>query len=94
MQRTTFLKTVGAAATALVLASTLAACGSSNAGGDTTCGDYKAMDSAGKKAVISEFLKSEGKDPSNLEISATQVSATAFCSTLGTDSSTIREVNG
>lgn len=73
----------------------LSACGSSVSGGDTTCGDFKSMSKSDQTQVIKNFLAEKGKlDPSNFEIGANRLSATAFCNTAGSDSSTIREIDG
>ncbi|MFT3659846.1 MAG: hypothetical protein QM809_00180 [Gordonia sp. (in: high G+C Gram-positive bacteria)] len=73
----------------------LTACGGGNEGGDTTCGDYQQMDSAGKKSVITEFLKSKGdSDPSGAKVTLTQASATTYCSTVGKASDPIRNIDG
>lgn len=63
-----------------------------NTGGDTKCKDFVAQDEKKQDEEISKMLKDKsGADPSNLEISATRVSASAFCQTLGTPESKISE---
>lgn len=77
----------------LCAAALLVGC-SSNKGGDTTCKDFNAMDTAGKDEVISKMLKDDkGKDATNLEVKGTRVSAMAFCNTLGKDSSKVRDIS-
>lgn len=74
----------------------LVACGGSpGAGGDTSCGDFKELSSSDQSEVIKDFLSSKGKsDPSNFEVSATRVSAVAYCKTAGSDTSPIRGIDG
>lgn len=68
-------------------------CSAGGKGGDTTCGDFNGMDTKGQTAVITQMLKDEkGKEPSNLEISGTRLSAVAFCKTLGKDSSKVKDI--
>lgn len=86
--------TVSAALAGLAVA--LAGCSTveqlTNKGGDTTCGDFNAMDDAKQRSAVSKMLKDrDGNEPSNIELSATRMAASAFCKTIGKDSSKIRE---
>lgn len=86
-------KAVGAALCAGV---TLVGCSAvtANKGGDTSCGEFKKMEVDDQADVISKMLKDDkGKEASNLEVSATRISAVAFCNTLGTDSSKVKDIN-
>ncbi|MGV0626403.1 hypothetical protein [Mycolicibacter minnesotensis] len=57
-----------------------------NKGGDTTCGEFNGHDDAKQRSEISKMLKdSKGSEPSNLELSGTQVAVSAFCKTIGKD---------
>lgn len=74
-------------------AAVLSGCSSAK-GGDTTCADFNKMSGQGQTDVIKQMLKDEkGTEVSNLEIGATKMSAKAFCSTLGKDSSKIRDIH-
>jgi acid stress chaperone HdeA len=80
------------AAAALVLSG----CSSiTNKGGDTTCKEFNSQDEDKQKSEVAAMLKKKkGEEPSNLEITATRVSAEAFCKTLGKDSSKIKDITG
>lgn len=78
----------------LISVAVMSACGSSNAGGDTTCGDYKAMSSAEQTEVVQSFLESKGETPSNGKVTLNKFSAKAYCATAGTDSDPIRNIDG
>jgi acid stress chaperone HdeA len=70
----------------------LSGCGSD--GGKTTCRDFNSMNQKDQNSAVSKMLKDEkGKEASNLEITATRISAAAFCKTAGKDSSTISDIN-
>ena len=61
-----------------------------NTGGDTTCGAFNSQDDSKQRAEVSKMLKvKNGHEPSNLELSAMQVAASAFCKTIGKDSDKI-----
>jgi len=71
----------------------LAACGSTNAGGATSCGDFTRMSSDDQKSVIATMLDDQGSSTSNGNISLTQLSAVAYCATVGSDSSPISNID-
>lgn len=87
----------GMAAAALLAVATFVLSGCSsvvNEGGNTTCKEFKGQDEAKQNSEIVKMLKDRnGKEPNNLEITATRVSAKAFCETLGKDSSKISDIN-
>ena len=63
-----------------------------NTGGDTKCSDFVGQDEKKQDGEISKMLKDKsGSEPSNLEISATRLSASTYCRTLGTPDSKISE---
>ncbi len=63
-----------------------------NTGGDTRCKDFVEQDEQKQNDEITKMLKDKsGVDPSSLEISATRLSATTYCKTLGTPDSKISE---
>lgn len=63
-----------------------------NMGGDTKCKDFNTQDQKKQNEEVAKMLKDKsGLDPSNLEITATRVSATAYCQTLGSPDSKISE---
>lgn len=63
-----------------------------NTGGDTQCKDFSTQDEKKQNDEISKMLKDKsGQDPTNLQISATRLSAQTWCQTLGTPNSKISE---
>lgn len=63
-----------------------------NTGGDTRCKDFVEQDQQKQDDEISKMLKdSGGAEPANLEISATRLSVTTYCKTLGKPDSKISE---
>lgn len=84
--------------TALSLATAalaLTACGSSNAGGDTTCGDYLGMDSGAQSQVIRTWLETKGDaDPATGTVTLNRFSAVAYCNTVGRESDPIKNIDG
>jgi len=85
-----------AAVTAVTLAAvlTLSGCGTANNGGKTTCGDYRKMNSTRQTAAVTKMLSDEGQSTSNGNITLVKLSVSAYCATIGSDSSTIDGVNG
>lgn len=73
----------------------LGACGSGNAGGDTTCGDYLTMNSSGQDEVIRTWLEDKGDaDPAGGTVALNKLSAVAFCNTVGRASDPISSIDG
>jgi acid stress chaperone HdeA len=63
-----------------------------NTGGDTKCKDFTTQDEKKQNDEVSKMLKDKsGADPSNLEITATRLSAATYCQTLGKPDSKISE---
>jgi acid stress chaperone HdeA len=63
-----------------------------NTGGDTKCKDFVTQDEKKQNDEVSKMLKdSSGKDPTNLEITATKTSVLLYCKTLGTQDTKISE---
>ncbi len=63
-----------------------------NTGGDTKCKDFTTQDEKKQNEEVSKMLKDKsGAEPSNLELSATRISASTWCSTVGTPDSKISE---
>jgi len=63
-----------------------------NTGGDTKCKDFTTQDEKKQNDEVSKMLKDKsGSDPSNLQITATRLSATTYCQTLGKPDSKIDE---
>ncbi len=63
-----------------------------NTGGDTRCKDFVEQDQKKQDDEVAKMLKDHsGADPSNLEISATRLSVSTYCKTLGTPDSKISE---
>ncbi|OBF54763.1 hypothetical protein A5787_04110 [Mycobacterium sp. 852002-50816_SCH5313054-b] len=84
-----------AAATVAVAALLSGACSASqviNTGGDTKCKDFTTQDEKKQNDEVSKMLKDKsGTDPTSMEISATRLSATTWCQTLGKPDSKISE---
>jgi len=63
-----------------------------NTGGDTKCKDFNTQDEKKQNDEVSKMLKDKsGADPSNIEISATRLSVTTYCQTIGKPDSKISE---
>lgn len=63
-----------------------------NKGGDTSCQEFNGQDDDKQRSAVSKMLKDKnGNEPSNMELSATRVAVSAFCKTIGKDSSKISE---
>jgi acid stress chaperone HdeA len=63
-----------------------------NTGGDTKCKDFTTQDEKKQNDEVSKMLKDKsGADPSNLQITATRLSAATYCQTLGKPDSKIDE---
>jgi acid stress chaperone HdeA len=63
-----------------------------NTGGDTKCKDFTTQDEKKQNEEISKMLKDQsGAEPNNLQISATRLSATTYCQTVGKPDSKISE---
>ena len=61
-----------------------------NTGGDTKCKDFTTQDEKKQSEEVSKMLKDKsGADPTNLEISATRLSAATYCQTVGKPDSKI-----
>ncbi|ORV91900.1 hypothetical protein AWC11_09435 [Mycobacterium interjectum] len=88
------MKQIAAAAVA-VAALLSGACSASqviNTGGDTKCKDFTTQDEKKQSDEVSKMLKDKsGADPTSMEISATRLSATTWCQTLGKPDSKISE---
>jgi acid stress chaperone HdeA len=88
------MKRTGAAAIAIA-AALLSGCNASqiiNTGGDTKCSDFTSQDEKKQDSEVSKMLKDKsGAEPSNLEITASRLSAATYCQTLGKPDSKISE---
>ena len=81
-----------AIAIAAVLLSGCSASQIINTGGDTKCKDFTTQDEKKQNDEVSKMLKDKrGADPSNLEITATRLSAATYCQTLGKPDTKISE---
>lgn len=86
-------KKFSAALGAVLMAATLAACSGGSDGGATACGDYLDKDTSGKNDVISDYLDELGEsNPSNMEIAAVRTTITAYCHTVGSNTTTINSL--
>ena len=79
-------------AIAVLLASACSPSQVINTGGDTKCKDFTTQDEKKQNDEISKMLKDKsGTDPTNVEISATRLSAMTYCQTLGKPDTKISE---
>lgn len=63
-----------------------------NTGGDTKCQEFVDQDQKKQDDEVTKMLKDQsGSEPSNLEISATRLSVSTYCKTLGKPDSKISE---
>jgi acid stress chaperone HdeA len=88
------MKYIAAAAIAIsvLLSSACSASKVINTGGDTKCKDFTSQDEKKQNDEVSKMLKDKnGADPSNVEISATRLSAMTYCQTLGKPDTKISE---
>ena len=70
----------------------LVGCSPAVMGGDTTCKDFIAADQQTQDEAVAKMLKDErGRNPATLETTGTRLSVLAFCQTLGTQDSKIKE---
>ncbi|MCP2278421.1 hypothetical protein SAMN04244553_3628 [Nocardia amikacinitolerans] len=72
--------TPATAATSSVAAPTR---GANAGGGETTCKDFVAADTAAKNTIIENYLRATGQDTSRANVTSTKLSAEAFCRTSG-----------
>jgi len=83
------------AAAIAIAALLLSGCSASqilNTGGDTKCKDFTTQDEKKQDQEISKMLKDKsGAEPSNLEITATRLSAATYCQTIGKPDTKISE---
>lgn len=93
------MKYVAAAALAIsvLLSSACSASQVVNTGGDTKCKDFTSQDEKKQNDEIRKMLKGKDSDdptkddPNKVEISATRLSVTTYCQTLGKPDSKISE---
>lgn len=88
------MKYIAAAAIALsvLLSSACSASQVINTGGDTKCKDFTTQDEKKQNDEVSKMLKDKsGTDPSNVEISATRLSAMTYCQPVGKPDTKISE---
>ncbi|MDR3663800.1 MAG: hypothetical protein P4L86_26005 [Mycobacterium sp.] len=80
--------------TAVVLGAGLAvvSCSPAQTGGDTTCKNFMAAEESQQTAAVAKLLKDErGKEATNLEITGTRIAVQAYCQTMGTPDSKIKQ---
>jgi acid stress chaperone HdeA len=83
---------LAAAAMATLLFSGCSASEVINTGGDTKCKDFTTQDEKKQNDEVTKMLKDKsGVQPTNLEISATRLSAQTYCQTLGTPDTKISQ---
>jgi acid stress chaperone HdeA len=88
------MKAVAAAAMAIA-ALLFSACSASqiiNTGGDTKCKDFTSQDEKKQSDEVTKMLKDKGgSEPSNLQVTATRLSAATYCQTVGKPDTKISE---
>jgi acid stress chaperone HdeA len=63
-----------------------------NTGGDTTCKDFTSQDEKKQNEEVGKMLKDKsGADATNLELTATRLSAATYCQTVGKPDTKISE---
>ncbi len=74
-------RVLGVAIGLALLALPLAACGggSGNAGGNTSCGTYEGLSSAGRSAAVKAMIDQQGGDDSAAEVDLAELSVDAYC---------------
>jgi len=77
-----------AATTAVLALAALSGC-AGNAGGSTTCGAYLNMSSSNQTKAVTKMVEAHGDSTSNGNITLTKLSVSAYCRTVGSNSSTI-----
>ena len=86
------IATIAATGAATLLFSGCSASQIVNTGGDTKCKDFATQDEKKQNDEVSKLLKdNSGKDPTNLEITATKTSVTLYCQALGKEDTKISE---
>ena len=88
------MKQVAVATTAVAMLF-LSGCSASqviNTGGDTKCKDFITQDEKKQNDEVTKMLKDKsGTDATNLELTATRLSAATYCQTLGKPDTKISE---
>lgn len=75
-----------------VTAALLSGCSAVAGGGDTPCKEFTAQSEQDQNEAVTEMLKDQnGKDPSGIELNASRIAALAWCQTVGTPDSKIKE---
>jgi acid stress chaperone HdeA len=83
---------VAAVASGLLLFTGCSASQVINTGGDTKCKDFTTQDEKKQNSEINKMLKDKhGTEPTDLEVSATRLSASTYCQTVGSQDSKISE---
>jgi acid stress chaperone HdeA len=76
----------------LVVGVILVGCSPAVMGGDTSCKDFIGADQQTQEEAVAKMLKDEkGRNPATLETTGTRLSVLAFCQTVGTQDSKIKE---
>jgi acid stress chaperone HdeA len=91
------MRSIAGAVATVAIVTTLSTSGCSasqviNTGGDTQCKDFTGQDQKKQNDEITKMLKDKnGGDPTEAQISATRLSATTYCQTLGKPDTKISE---
>jgi acid stress chaperone HdeA len=76
----------------LIAGVVFAGCSPAVTGGDTTCKDFSAADQNTQSEAVAKMLKDEkGHNAATMEVTGTRLSVLAFCQTIGTQDSKIKE---
>jgi acid stress chaperone HdeA len=85
-------RSAGVLCSGLVGGVLLVGCSPSVMGGDTACKDFIAAAQQTQDEAVAKMLKDEkGRNPATLETTGTRLSVVAFCQTVGTQDSKIKE---
>jgi acid stress chaperone HdeA len=85
-------RSAGALFLGVVAGVMLGGCSPAVMGGDTSCKDFLGADQQTQEEAVAKMLKDErGRNPATLETTGTRLSVLAFCQTLGTQDSKIKE---
>jgi len=85
-------RSAGVLFSGLVAGVVLVGCSPAVTGGDTACKDFVAADQNTQDEAVAKMLKDErGRNPATLETTGTRLSVLAFCQTVGTQDSKIKE---
>jgi acid stress chaperone HdeA len=85
-------RSAGVLVSGLIAGVVLAGCSPAVTGGDTSCKAFSAADQNTQSEAVAKMLKDEkGHNAATMEVTGTRLSVLAFCQTIGTQDSKIKE---